>query len=275
MTTEHQFKVPAIRQAYSIDFADYGRDRVAYWFEMDHPYEGHRTFQEHLDIYLDQYQWRKIIKPNTTIIDIGAHSGDTTVIMQAMSGGTVLAVECNPEIRPWLEFACSMNRHLGKSVIANEAVTTQNCTLTFADHGNGMCNGGLIGHSWSVETKNRVAKGNSIEVPGITLPDLLLKYLTTEEIANIDLIKIDTEGHDFEILSSSRETIDILRPKLFVEWFHYFSRSDVEKMFNTIQDLDYVALYPKTFELARPELQSEDLLLVHRTKLDEFLKDAS
>ncbi len=126
-----------------------------------------------------------------------------------------------------------------------------------------------------METKNRVAKGNSIEVPGITLPDLLLKYLTTEEIANIDLIKIDTEGHDFEILSSSRETIDILRPKLFVEWFHYFSRSDVEKMFNTIQDLDYVALYPKTFELARPELQSEDLLLVHRTKLDEFLKDAS
>ena len=272
MSRQQEFKVPPIRQAYSIDFADYGRDVVGYWFEMNHEYEGHRTFQEHLDIYLDSYNWRKIIQPGTTIVDIGAHSGDTTVIMQAMSGGTVLAVECNPEIRPWLEFACHMNRHLGRSVVASEAVSTHSGMLTFADHGNQMCNGGLVGHSWSVETKRSVVVGKQIQVQSITLPGLLLKYLTEDEISSIDLIKLDTEGHDFEILASSYDTIDALRPKLFVEWFNHFSAEDVARMFAVIKDLGYVALYPKTFELASPDQQSEDLLLIHQTKLDAFLK---
>lgn len=236
---------------------------------MDHPYEGHRNFSETNDIYLTTYNWQKIIKPNTTIIDIGGHSGDTAVPMMAMSGYCVLTVECNPTIYPWLEFACQMNRHLGKFVLAHEAVTTEdNVTVTFSDHNNGMCNGGLVNHNWGIGTGSQ-----SIDVPGIKLETLCEKYLNDEEINKIDLIKIDTEGHDVLILDSSRDFIDRIKPTIIIEWFAGFGAESVNKMFETISSIGYVAMYPKTFKLATPDVQSEDLLLVHHSKLEQFLKD--
>jgi len=268
--TEHIFKLPPIRQAYSNDYTQYGRPGViGYWFEMEHPYEGHRDFSQTLDIYLNDYNWSKILKPGTTIVDIGAHSGDTAVPMMAMSGYCVLTVECNPTIYPWLEFACNMNRHLGKFVVAKEAVTTEDdVTVTFSDHNNGMCNGGLVNHNWGIG-----AGSGSVDVPGIRLETLCRRYLNAEEIGRIDLIKVDTEGHDFVILDSSREFIDSLRPKLFVEWFSGFGPDEVQRMFDIIASMDYVALYPKTFELAEPARPSEDLLLIHSTKLQKFLQE--
>lgn len=267
---ERLFTVPAIRQAYSDDFTRHGRPGViAYWFEMDHPCEGHRNFSDTNDIYLNEYNWRRILKPNTTIVDIGGHSGDTAVPMMAMTNGVVLTIECNPVIRPWLEFACEMNRHLGKFVVAPEAVTTKDdVVVEFGDHGNQMCNGGLVDHAWGIGPG-----GNSIQVPGVRLETLCNRYLTTEEIANIDLIKIDTEGHDCLILDNSREFIDRLQPKIIIEWFSGFGQAQAGAMFDIISSIDYVALYPKTFELAVVDQPSEDLLLIHKSKLDTFLKE--
>ncbi len=267
--SEHIFTVPPIRQAYSNDYTRYGRPGViSYWFEMDHPYEGHRDFSQTLDIYLRDYNWSKILQPGTTIVDIGAHSGDTAVPMLAMSGYCVLTVECNPTIYPWLEFACNMNRHLGKFVVASEAVTTEdNVTVTFSDHNNGMCNGGLVNHNWGIGSGS-----GSIQVPGMRLETLCHKYLTQEEIDRIDVIKIDTEGHDYAILDSSREFVDRIRPKLFAEWFSGFDSTATSRMFDIIDSMNYVPLYPKTFLPADPTRPSEDLLLIHSTKIDEFLK---
>jgi FkbM family methyltransferase len=266
---ENIFKIPPIRQAYSDDFTRYGRPGViGYWFEMDHPCEGHRNFSDTNDIYLNEYNWRRILQPNTTIVDIGGHSGDTAVPMMAMTNGVVLTVECNPTIRPWLEFACHMNRHLGKFVVASEAVTTEdNVTVTFSDHGNQMCNGGLVNHAWGIG-----AGGASIQVPGITLETLCNTYLSQEEIDNIDVIKIDTEGHDCLILDSSRDFVDRIRPKLIIEWFSGFNQEQANAMFDIIDSMGYAALYPKTFELAVATNPSEDLLLIHKSKLDAFLE---
>jgi hypothetical protein len=44
-------------------------------------------------------------------------------------------------------------------------------------------------------------------------------------------------------------------------------------MFDIIASMDYVALYPKTFEPADPAQPSEDLLLIHSTKLQAFLQE--
>jgi hypothetical protein len=162
-----------------------------------------------------------------------------------------------------------MNRHLGKFVVASEAITTEDdVVVTFSDHNNGMCNGGLVNHNWGIGTGT-----GSIDVPGIRLETLCRRYLNAEEIDRIDLIKIDTEGHDFVILDSSREFIDSIRPKLFVEWFSGFNQDAVQRMFDIISSMNYVPLYPKTFELANPARPSEDLLLIHKTKLEAFLQE--
>jgi FkbM family methyltransferase len=225
---------------------------------MDHTHEGHRNFTDITKQYLVDNNWKTLLKPNTTVVDIGAHSGDTTIIMGAMTGSTVLAVECNPHIMPWTEFACNMNQHLAKFVLAHEAVTTEdNVEVTFADHGNNMCNGGLVGG----------ISDYGIKLPGLTLESICKKYLSDDEISKIDLIKIDTEGHDFLILDGSRDFIDTVKPKLFVEWFSQFNQEQSNAIFDIIESLDYVALYPKTLERANSMQRSDDLLLIHKSKI--------
>jgi FkbM family methyltransferase len=268
MSTEHIFSIPPLRRAYSEDLSRFGIDKVAYWFEMERPGYGDRNFSETLDIYLNQYNWKHLIRKGTTVVDIGTFSGDTTITMMATSGYCVLGVECNPTVYPYAKFAAEMNRHLGKIIIAPEAVTTQNTVVKFTDHNNQMVNGGLVNSEWGVGEN-----ANNVVVQGITLTDLLHKYLSQEEISRIDFIKTDTEGHDFSILESSAEIIDQLRPTIFAEWFNYFDAPKINRMFNIINKLDYVALHPLTYEPAVPDNRSDDLLLIHKTKIDNFLKE--
>ena len=205
-----------------------------------------------------------------TCIDIGGHSGDTAIPMMTQCQATVLTVEPNPVILPYLQFNCAVNSHLGKFVVATEAVTNQNADgLVFKDHQNAMCNGGLVGETWDAETTQRIAgmSGESITVSGMTLQDMCNKYLTAEEIDKIGFVKTDTEGHDIEIIRSSRDFLIKHKPVLFTEWFVAYSAGDTAELFRVIDEAGYVAFYPETMEPADPSVRSEDLVCIHRDNL--------
>jgi FkbM family methyltransferase len=206
-----------------------------------------------------------------TCIDIGGHSGDTAIPMMVYSRGTVLTVEPNPTIYPYLDLNCKLNSHLGgRFVIATEAVTNRDVdTLIFKYHQNGMCNGGLVNESWDSETAARVSgmSGQSITVAGLTLESMLNQYLSSEEIERIGFIKTDTEGYDIEIIRNIRDILVKYKPVLFTEWFVHYSKSDTQELFNVIDAAEYVAFYPDTMEPANPEIRSEDLICLHKDNL--------
>lgn len=209
-----------LRRAHCLELDNYGYgDEVCYWLEMDHEFERVPDYKTIFDYYVEKNHWSKWIKPGMTCIDIGGHSGDTAIPMMVYSRGTVLTVEPNPTIRPYLELNCTMNHHLGgKFVIASEAVTNQNANgLVFQDHHNGMCNGGLVGETWDAGTQARMASmsGESITVNGLTLESMLSKYLTDTEVEKIGFIKTDTEGHDIEIIRNIRDILVKYKPVLF------------------------------------------------------------
>lgn len=254
----------AVRNGYKLDLPD---GEHCYWFEMDHPREKVPDFKTIYDYYIEKNYWKLWIKPGMTCIDIGGHSGDTAIPMMSQCRSTVLSVEPNPVIRPYLEFNCSVNSHLGKFVVAPEAVTNRTAdNLTFKDHQNAMCNGGLVGETWDAETAARVAgmSGESITVSGMTLVDMCNKYLTKDEIEKIGFIKTDTEGHDIEIIRSSRDILVKYKPVLFTEWFVAYSQADTNELFKVIEEARYVALYPDTMKEADPSVRSEDLICLHK-----------
>ena len=208
------------------------------------------------------------------MIDIGGHSGDTAVPMQFVARGTVLAVEPNPLIKPYLDLTCNMNGHLGKFIVADEAVTTEDTdALEILDHNNALCNGGMIDPSWSDNLQQRMLQmaGDKITVRGLTLEHLCQKYLTDEEIANISFIKTDTEGHDVSIIESSAAFIDKIKPVLFIEWFFAFTDVENQHMFKVIEDLGYQAFDPKTLEPASIDKRIDDLACIHKSKIHEYL----
>lgn len=256
-----------LRNGHRLDLPD---GRSCYWFEMDHPRERATDFKTIYDYYIERNKWKLWIKPGMTCIDIGGHSGDTAIPMMTLCGATVLTVEPNPVIIPFLEFNCKVNRHLGRFVIASEAVTNRNAdNLTFKDHQNSMCNGGLVGETWDAETSARVAamSGESITVSGMTLVDMCEKYISKDEIERIGFIKTDTEGHDIEIIKSSRDFLQKYRPVLFTEWFVAYSESETEKLFKAIEEAGYVAFYPETMQEADPSIRSEDLICLHKDNI--------
>jgi FkbM family methyltransferase len=225
-------------------------------------------------MYLNDFQWDKFIRPGTTAVDIGGHSGDTAVPMQLLARGTVLAVEPNPTIKPYLDMTCIANGHLGKFVTAGEAVTTEDTdSVTILDHCNALCNGGMIDPAWTPELQQRMKEigRDSVTVPGLTLEHLCEKYLTAEEIANISFIKTDTEGHDVSILESSLEFIDRIRPVIFIEWFFAFTDVESQHMFDVIESMGYLPFYPETLQPATVNERSDDLVLIHKTKVRDYL----
>lgn len=271
MTIETTFNIPNVRKGHRVDIEGH----TLYWFETDHPGETPRSLLEIFDLYLNQYQWDKLIDPGSTVVDIGAHSGDTAIPMQFIARGTVLAIEPNPIIRPFLDFNCNMNGHLGKFITAGEAITTEDTpAVEILDHHNALCNGGLIDKSWSqaLQDRMRAMAGDKFTVPGLTLEHILEKYLTPEEIANISFIKTDTEGHDISILESSANFLDRVRPVIFTEWFFAYTDVENRKMFKVIEDLGYEAFYPKTLGRATIDKPSEDLVLIHKSQIEPALK---
>lgn len=260
-----------LRAGHQLDLTDYGwADKQCSWCEMDHQFERVPDFKTIFDYYIVKNHWSTWIKPGMTCIDIGGHSGDTAIPMMTQCRSTVLTVEPNPVILPYLKFNCAINSHLGKFVIASEAVTNQNTdNLTFKDHQNGMCNGGLVGETWDAETTRRVAgmSGESITVSGMTLESMCEKYLTPEEIANIGFIKTDTEGHDIEIIRNSRDFLIKHKPVLFTEWFAQYSAADTAELFKVIEEAGYVAFYPETMQPADQAVMSNDLVCIHKSNL--------
>jgi len=269
---ETTFSIPKLRCGHRVGS---GVD-AAYWFEMDHTGESPRSLLTIFDQYLNQYGWDKFIKPGMTCIDIGGHSGDTAVPMQYLARATVLSVEPNPLIKQYLDFCCNMNAHLGRFITAEEAVTTENCSaVEILDHNNAMCNGGRIDPAWTPELQARMRglSGGKITVPGLTLEHLCAKYLSEAEIQKIGFIKTDTEGHDCSILESSASFLERLKPIIFTEWFFAYTDVESRKLFDVIKDIGYLPFYPGTLEPATVDRRSEDLVLIHHTKVEEVINE--
>jgi FkbM family methyltransferase len=260
-----------LRNGYKLDLDEYGSPgESCYWLMMDHKYDGSPDWQTIFDGYIKGYHWGTWIKPGMTCIDIGGHSGDSAIPMMVKCRSTVLTVEPNPVILPYLHFNCDINKHLGRFVVATEAVTNKTAdNLKFGDHQNGMCNGGIIGETWDDETLRKVnaMTGDTITVSGMTLEDMCNKYLTAKEISRIGFIKTDTEGHDIEIIRSSRDILVKYKPVLFTEWFFAYSDKDTAELFKVIDEAGYVAHYPTTMQPADPSVRSDDLVCIHKDNL--------
>jgi FkbM family methyltransferase len=103
-------------------------------------------------------------------------------------------------------------------------------------------------HTMSNEAVDSAAPENIVEIDTVTLDT----YFSDKKIDTIDLIKLDTEGTEFEIVMGGREVIFKHRPILFSE-FH--SNEKLRKFVKFIPD-DYDIFSPKT----RRQIKLEDLL---------------
>ena len=148
-----------------------------------------------------------LLRENDTVLDIGANMGWYTILSAKLcSKGVVHAFEPVPFIFNKLNKNCELNK-VGDNIVFN------NCALGDEKEGSITMytfKGLYHGHS-SMSTLNR-NDFVSVQVPMTTLDN----YIATQQISNIDFIKMDTEGAEMKVLDGAHELMSSENPPIWL-----------------------------------------------------------
>jgi len=206
-----------------------GRVEYAQWL---HPRETAKTItQESVD------ELRRFVRPGDVAIDIGAHSGDSTVPIALALGptGLVLALEPNPFVFPVLEKNAQLNADKTRIVPLMFAATPEDGPCDFEYSDAGFCNGGR--HDGV--SKWRHGHAFPLTVQGRNLPSFLSSQYP-QLLPKLAYIKVDAEGYDLTILKTLAGEIAARRPYIKAEMFAHADRQQRERLFQFFIDHRYV-----------------------------------
>jgi len=219
---------------YGFDICRYqlAKDGEVYYANWRHPKEQPKRFDQS---YVDAL--REFLKPGDYALDIGAHSGDTTLPMALAVGpkGGIFALEPNPYVFKVLLANAGLNRTKTNIYPLMFAATAEDGEYEFEYSDPGFCNGGLhegISH-W------RHAHFFKLKVQGRDT----LTYIRREfpdALARIRYIKIDAEGYDRAITRSLRELVVANRPYIRTEIYKHLSLDERLGYFHDLRELGYI-----------------------------------
>jgi len=243
----------------NMEVEGYGIISFAQW---QHPKEEPKKItQKNIEFYKGLGVEGKII------IDIGTHTGDTTVPMGIAAGdrGLVIGLEPNKYVFKVLEENISLNKSKANIDAFCFAATDEDGDYVFNYSDPSFCNGGYLSE---IENKNH-NHFYPLDVKGKNL-SLFLENNYADKIADISLIKIDAEGYDKEIIKTISKIIRGQKPVLMVECYKKLNFDEREELFDVLEKLNYTLYRLLDFESLKG-LKNIDRKQMHLTKHFEIL----
>jgi FkbM family methyltransferase len=153
------------------------------------------------------------IPENGIIIDVGANIGVTVLnYARQVPQGKVYAFEPTHYALSKLRRNLELNPELGQRIEIINSFVSESSTVT----------PDLVAYSsWKVDgssaTEAHPIHGgtpqDATEVPAVSLDD----FCRAQHLSRLDLIKIDTDGHEYGVLAGARQTMRTLRPTIIFE----------------------------------------------------------
>ena len=210
---------------------DLGNGVVVHYAQWLHPGESKKSVTVGM---VDAY--REILKEGDFCIDIGAHSGDSTLPMALAvnKSGCVLALEPNPYVYHVLEKNARTNHHIVNIRTMMAAVAAEEGFLEFEYSDSGFCNGGRH------EGISALRHGHAfkLEVYCVDIEKELREDFS-DLLPRLKFIKVDTEGYDLYVLRSMEKIIKEYRPIIKAEVFKKTNLKYRRELFSFFQNLDY------------------------------------
>lgn len=168
-----------------------------------------KSWEPHMELLM-----RKIIKPGSTVIDVGANIGYDTVLLAELVGktGTVHAFEPVVPLAYLVEQAKKVN-NLGH-------VHVHNCALS-NKQGYALIKINTVSPGISKFLKESEVNLYNTEKPGriVKVPTYVLdQFLGAKKLARLDYIKIDVEGAEPLVLEGAMQLIKQFHPKITWEF---------------------------------------------------------
>jgi len=218
--------------------------RFARWL---HPSEREKTVtQASVDAL------RHFLHRGDIAIDIGAHTGDSTLPMALAVGveGTVFALEPNPYVFKVLALNATLNPGQTHIVPLMFAAMPADGEFEFEYSDEGYCNGGFH-QSVSAWTHGHFSK---LRVQGRNL----LAYLRAhapETLSKVRFVKIDTEGFDRAVAGTLTDLLKTSRPYVKTEIYKHMPPPEREGYFDDLRQLGY-----RLFKCGDVEYRGEPIL---------------
>ncbi len=198
---------------------------------------------------------RSFLRDGDVAIDIGAHTGDSTMPIALAVGpaGRVFALEPNPYVFKVLAINARLNPERTRITPLMFAAMPADGEFEFTYTDAGFCNGGY--HRGS-----RLKHGHfsRLRVTGKNI----LEYLQREapdELERIRYVKVDTEGYDRTVVASMRELLTARRPYVKSEIYKHLSADDRRAYFRDLRDLGYRIFKCEESEYRGQPLDADDL----------------
>jgi FkbM family methyltransferase len=215
----------------------YGLIEYAQWL---HPFEGEKSITAGMLRFYGQF-----IKNGDLVIDIGGHTGDTTVPMSVCAGkdGMVIALEPNKYVFKILEQNSRLNKKIANIVPLPFAATDEDGTFTFNYSDASFCNGGFFKKIKNQKHGHRYM----LDVEGKNLEKYLHENYENQ-LPKLALIKVDAEGYDKEILKSLRNILKLYKPVILSECNKYLNKEERAELFGVLHELGYKLKKTDNFE---------------------------
>jgi FkbM family methyltransferase len=205
------FRGKARHYLYEIMKYELGNDDVIQYAQWKHPGESIKKMSADLIA-----GYKKHINAGDFCIDIGAHTGDTTLPMAvaATKSGCVLALEPNPFVYHVLEKNVRLNAGIVNIKTIMAAAGVEEGFLEFEYSDSGFCNGGRH------EGISAFRHGHAFKqkVFAVNLENEL-RGDYQDQLPRLSFVKIDTEGYDLYILRSIegilREFMPVVKAEIF------------------------------------------------------------
>lgn len=184
----------------------------------------------------DINELRTFLKPGDVAIDIGAHTGDSTLPIALAVGhtGCVLAFEPNSYVFPVLEQNARLNTDKTCIIPLMYAATNEDGTYEFEYSDPGFCNGGYFEQI----SKWRHGHAFKLQVTGKNVQQLLEKDYQ-ELITRIRYIKVDAEGYDYVVLQTLSDLIARNMPFIKTEVYKRTTFEQRLQLFNFLTRFGY------------------------------------
>ena len=180
--------------------------------------------------YLDSL--KALIPPQSTVLDIGAHTGNMSVAY-SLFASKVLAFEPNPAAFEVLEKNASLHPSIEP---VYRACSTNTGVETFHYSDLALCNGGFA----TSLAKGIGSTGHTVPLDVFRVDTLqFLEEHYSDYLNNISFIKIDAEGHDASIIRNLAPLIQRNKPTILTELYTDLEDSEQLELFDILLDLDY------------------------------------
>jgi FkbM family methyltransferase len=175
------------------------------------------------------------------IIDCGANIGLSTVYFKKLyPPAKVVSFEADPQIFETLRKNIEINKLTGVEPV-NKAVWINNEFIEFEVEG-----------GFSGRINKYSSERNLIKVPAIRLKDLLTE--------NVDFLKLDIEGAEFEVIKDCGENLKYVK-HLFIEYHSHKNESQkLGELLSMFSDNGFRYHIKEAYTVKHPFVQHEDML---------------